>query len=104
MRWKRSISTRTAAVYFDNPNFLGAVETQGDLIAELAHQNGALVVVGADPISLGVLASPATYGADYVCGDIQPLGMHMGYGGGHAGYMATRDEERSCPGIPHPAW
>jgi glycine dehydrogenase subunit 1 len=50
--------------------------------------------VGADPISLGVLKPPADYGADIVCGDIQPLGMHMGYGGGHAGYIATRDEEK----------
>jgi glycine dehydrogenase subunit 1 len=43
---------------------------------------------------LGVLTPPADYGADIVCGDIQPLGMHMQYGGGHAGYIATRDEER----------
>jgi glycine dehydrogenase subunit 1 len=43
---------------------------------------------------LGVLAPPAHYGADIVCGDIQPLGMHMQFGGGHAGFIATRDEER----------
>jgi glycine dehydrogenase subunit 1 len=95
-----AVSSQTAAVYFDNPNFLGAIETKGDQIAELAHQHGALVVVGADPISLGVLASPATYGADYVCGEIQPLGMHMSYGGGHAGYMATRDEEKLVQEFP----
>jgi len=97
---ERAISAKTAAVYFDNPNFLGAVEIQGEQIAELAHQQGILLVVGADPISLGILASPATYGADYVCGDIQPLGMHMSYGGGHAGYMATRDEERLVQEFP----
>jgi glycine dehydrogenase subunit 1 len=51
-------------------------------------------VVGVDPISLGVLTPPADYGADIVCGDIQALGMHMQYGGGHAGFIATRDEER----------
>jgi glycine dehydrogenase subunit 1 len=59
-----------------------------------------LLVVGADPISLGVLTSPATYGADYVCGDIQPLGMHMSFGGGHAGYMATRDDPRLVQEFP----
>jgi len=52
-----------------------------------------LSVVGADPISLGILTPPSQYGADIVCGDIQPLGLHMQYGGGQAGYIATRDEE-----------
>jgi glycine dehydrogenase subunit 1 len=81
-------------VYFENPSYLGFIETQGDEIANAAHQHGAVCVVGADPISLGVLAPPATYGADIVCGDIQPLGMHMQFGGGQAGFIATRDEER----------
>jgi glycine dehydrogenase subunit 1 len=39
------------------------------------------------------LTPPADYGADIVCGDIQPLGMHMQFGGGQAGFIATRDEE-----------
>jgi len=43
---------------------------------------------------LGILTPPSQYGADIVCGDIQPLGMHMQFGGGQAGYIATRDEER----------
>ncbi len=43
---------------------------------------GALAVVGVDPISLGVLEAPPRYGADIVCGELQPLGIHMHYGGG----------------------
>ncbi|MGB3904681.1 MAG: aminomethyl-transferring glycine dehydrogenase subunit GcvPA [Anaerolineae bacterium] len=88
------ISPRTAAVYFDNPSYLGFIETQGDQISRIAHDQGAICIVGADPISLGVLTPPADYGADIVCGDIQPLGMHMQFGGGQAGFIATRDEER----------
>jgi glycine dehydrogenase subunit 1 len=88
-----SVSARTAAVYFENPSYLGFIETQGAEIAEIAHDHGALCVVSVDPISLGVLTPPAGYGADIVCGDIQPLGMHMQYGGGHGGFIATRDEE-----------
>jgi glycine dehydrogenase subunit 1 len=91
---KASISERTAAVYFENPSYLGFIETRGDEIAAIAHDHGAICVVDADPISLGVLTPPADYGADIVCGDIQALGMHMQYGGGHAGYIATRDEEK----------
>ncbi|MET9339943.1 aminomethyl-transferring glycine dehydrogenase subunit GcvPA [Nonomuraea sp. NPDC003804] len=82
-----------AAVYLETPNVYGVVETRGRELADLAHVHGALLVVGADPISLGVLAPPAAYGADIVCGDIQSLGMHQSYGGGHAGYIATHDHE-----------
>jgi glycine dehydrogenase subunit 1 len=87
-----ALSERTAAVYFENPSYLGFLETQGAEIAAIAHQHGAQVVVAANPITLGVLAPPADYGADIVCGDIQPLGIHMQYGGGHGGFIATRDE------------
>jgi glycine dehydrogenase subunit 1 len=88
-----AISNATAAVYFENPSYLGFLETRGDEIARLAHDHGALCIVDVDPISLGVLAPPVDYGADIVCGDIQPLGMHMQFGGGQAGFIATRDEE-----------
>jgi glycine dehydrogenase subunit 1 len=87
------ISSKTAAVYFDNPSYLGFIETRGDEISRIAHDHGAVCVVGADPISLGVLTPPVEYGADIVCGDIQSLGMHMQFGGGQAGFIATRDEK-----------
>jgi glycine dehydrogenase subunit 1 len=87
------ISSETAVVYFENPSYLGFVETHGDEISQIAHDQGAMCVVGVDPISLGILTPPVEYGGDIVCGDIQPLGMHMQFGGGHAGFVATRDEE-----------
>jgi glycine dehydrogenase subunit 1 len=89
---QETISGETAAVYFENPSYLGFLETQGTEIAEITHRHGAICVVAANPMTLGVLAPPADYGADIVCGDIQPLGMHMQYGGGQAGFIATRDE------------
>jgi glycine dehydrogenase subunit 1 len=88
------ISSKTAAVYFDNPSYLGFIEVNGGDISKIAHEHGALSVVSVDPISLGVLTPPMGYGADIVCGDIQPLGMHMQFGGGQAGFIATRDEEK----------
>jgi len=91
---KSRISSKTAGFYFENPSFLGIIEDQGKLISELIQENGALLIAGVDPISLGVLTPPVNYGVDIVCGDIQGLGMHMQYGGGHAGFIATRDEER----------
>jgi len=91
---RSAISPKTAAVYFENPSYLGHLEVHGDEIAKIAQNHGAICVVGADPISLGVIAPPADYGADIACGDIQSLGMHMQFGGGHAGFIATRDEEQ----------
>ncbi|MDR4997509.1 aminomethyl-transferring glycine dehydrogenase subunit GcvPA [Brevibacillus parabrevis] len=86
------LGPNTAAVYFENPSFLGSLETNGQLIADLAHAAGALCVVGVDPSSLGVMEAPANYGADIVCGDLQPLGVHMHYGGGQSGFIATHDD------------
>jgi len=90
----------TAGVYFENPNYFGIIETQGEKISSLIHAKGGLSLAGVDPISLGVLKPPVQYGADIVCGDIQPLGMHMNYGGGQGGFIATRDEEKFVMEFP----
>lgn len=94
------ISSKTAGIYFENPSYFGIIEDQGKIISEIAHEHGALSIVGADPVSLGVLVPPGNYGAHIVCGDIQALGIHMQYGGGHAGFIATRDEERFVAEYP----
>lgn len=91
---RHKISDKTAAVFVENPSYLGFMEERVEQIAAIAHEAGSLCVVYADPISLGLLESPANQGADIVCGDLQPLGMHMQYGGGCAGFIATRDEEK----------
>lgn len=78
---KKKLSEETAAVYFENPSFWGIIEHQASEISKLAHQVGAQSVVGVDPISLGILAAPSEYGADIVCGDLQPLGIRMQFGG-----------------------
>ena len=88
------ISDKTAAVYFENPAFLGFLETRGRKISDLAHQKGALCVVWTDPASLGVLSPPRAYGADLTCGEIQPLGIHMFMGGGRGGFIGAPDDER----------
>lgn len=97
---KNKLSDKTATVYFENPSFLGFIEENGQKISDIAHEAGAISVVGVDPSSLGVLAPPAEYGADIICGDLQPLGMHMNYGGGQSGFMATRDEEKYVMEFP----
>jgi glycine dehydrogenase subunit 1 len=97
---ENKLSQKIAGVYFENPNYLGVIESEGAKISELAHSVGAESVVGVDPISLGVLASPAEYGADIACGEAQPLGVSMYAGGGSCGFIASRDEERYVAEYP----
>lgn len=89
-----------AAVYFDNPGYLGQIEADAEKICALARQAGAESIVGVDPVSLGILAAPGTYGADIVVGSIQPLGIHMNCGGGLGGFIASRDEPRYAHEYP----
>jgi glycine dehydrogenase subunit 1 len=86
------ISEKTAAVYIENPSYLGFIETQVDEISQITHSHKALFIVGVDPISLGILKPPGEYGADIVVGEGQPLGNPMNYGGPLLGIFACRDD------------
>jgi len=96
----KKISTETSAVYFEVPSYLGVIDDQASEIAALARANGAETIVGVDPISLGLLACPADYGADIVVGPLQPLGVPMNCGGGVGGFIASRDEVRYAREYP----
>ena len=98
---KAKLDSDVAAVFIQNPCFLGFFEEQGKEIGELAHAAGAEYVVYADPSSLGITEPPADYGADISCGEIQPLGIHMSFGAGLGGYLATRQEEKYVMNYPH---
>lgn len=89
---REKMNADVAGLYFENPSYFGTLE-DGQAISDIVKPYGTLMVVGVDPATLGVLAPPADYGADIACGDIQTLGMHMGYGSGHGGFISSRDEE-----------
>ncbi|MFO6463369.1 aminomethyl-transferring glycine dehydrogenase subunit GcvPA [Jannaschia sp. KMU-145] len=89
---KSKLGPDVAAVYFENPAYLGTIETEAAEIARLTRAAGAETIVGVDPISLGVMTAPGDYGADLVTGPVQPLGVHMQCGGGAGGFIASRDE------------
>ena len=91
---KSKLGDDVAAVYFENPAYLGTIEAEAAEIAKLARAAGAETIVGVDPLSLGVITAPGDYGADIVTGPVQPLGVHMQCGGGVGGFIASRDEEK----------
>ncbi|MGE3312201.1 MAG: glycine dehydrogenase, partial [Limisphaerales bacterium] len=90
------------------PNLFGALvsnpATDGTVrdvsaFVEAAHAAGILVVVATDLLALTVMRSPGEMGADVAVGSAQRFGVPLGYGGPHAGFMATRDAmKRGLPG------
>ena len=80
------------------PNANGEICNYAPFIAK-AHQNGTLVAVAADLLSLALLTPPGEWGADVVVGSSQRFGIPMGYGGPHAAFFATKEEyKRNMPG------
>jgi glycine dehydrogenase subunit 1 len=98
---KSKLGDNTACVFIQNPCFPGFFAEQAADTGKLAHSVGAEYVVYADPSTLGIICPPADYGADISCGEIQPLGIHMSYGAGLGGYLATRQEEKYVMNYPH---
>ena len=89
---------KPACVIVQQPSFFGTLEDI-EAIRAFCEQSGALFIVVADPISLGLLKPPGEYGADIVVGDIQPLGNNPAYGGPYGGYVATLSKHlRQLPG------
>jgi glycine dehydrogenase subunit 1 len=87
----------TAAVFVQQPNFLGTVEELGAL-GEAAKRTGALYVVAADPLPLGILEPPGELGADICVGEGQTLGNRLDFGGPSFGFFAA--EERFIRKMP----
>ena len=90
--------SKTAAVVFQQPDFLGLL-VDARALTESAHAAGALAIACVDPISLAVLAPPGQYGADIAVGEGQQLGLSPSYGGPHVGFISCRKElVRRLPG------
>ncbi len=85
-------------MFVQYPSATGLVWDPSKVI-ETVHAAGGLAVVAADLLSLTLLASPGSLGADVAVGTTQRFGVPMAFGGPHAGYMAVRAGlERQLPG------
>jgi glycine dehydrogenase subunit 1 len=93
-----AIDDDTAAVFVQQPNFLGTVEELGEL-AETGGRTGALVVCAADPLALGILKPPGEQGVDVCVGEGQTLGNRLDFGGPSFGFFAAAERFlRKMPG------
>ncbi len=97
---KRVSRGDTAAVYIENPGFLGVIQEHVDAVGDVAHKHGALFIVGVDVTSLGLLRAPGSYGADIVIGEGQPLGLGLNYGGPLLGIFGVRWDRRLIRQMP----
>lgn len=84
------LDDRTAALAIQDPNFFGQFE-EVEGLASAVQKVGALLIVVADPIALGLFRTPGGYGADIVVAEGQALGIPPSYGGPHLGIFATRE-------------
>ena len=93
-----ALTDDTAAVVIQHPNFFGNLEDAESLV-KLAQSKGALAIMSVDPISLGLLKNPGSYGADIVVAEGQSLGNILSFGGPSLGLFACRSEfMRKMPG------
>ncbi len=86
------------AAIFQYPGTYGHLRDFTPEIEKL-HENKAVGIISADPLSLCLLKEPGAMGADIAVGSTQRFGVPFGYGGPHAAYMATKQSyARNMPG------
>ena len=86
---KELLNDTVAGVYIQSPNFYGNVEDVKNAAAS-AHESGAKLIMGTNPIALALYQTPAELDADVAVGEGQPLGMPLGFGGPYLGFMAVK--------------
>ncbi|HEX04381.1 MAG TPA: aminomethyl-transferring glycine dehydrogenase subunit GcvPA [Bacteroidetes bacterium] len=95
---KRILGNNTAAVIFQQPNFLGVLE-DAKKIVDMGHKVGALAISSVYPVSLGMVQPPGEYDADIAVGEGQCLGNPIGFGGPYLGILAVKQALiRQLPG------
>ena len=95
---QKALGPDVACFVMAQPNYYGQIEPAEEL-GRLTHEAGAKYVMSCNPISLGLMPTPAQCGADVAVGEGQPLGMPLSWGGPYLGYMAaTGAMMRKLPG------
>ena len=95
---KEKLNDETACLLIQQPNYYRLIE-DGDEIGRILGDTDIKYIISCNPISLGILKTPAEYGADIAVGEGQSLGMSLSFGGPYLGFMATTNKlMRKLPG------
>ncbi len=95
---KELLAANVASLYVQQPSFFGQFEAM-EAISEAVHGNGSMLILGCNPIALGIMKNAREQGADIAVGEAQPLGMPLSFGGPYLGFMATTTKHmRKLPG------
>ena len=96
---EKKVDGEVCGVYIENPNFFGIFEEKIDELNDIIKNANSLLVVGADPISLGIVKNPGSYGADIVIGEGSCFGNNVDFGGSTLGLFACKKKYlRQMPG------
>ncbi len=92
------INEQVFGILLQYPDTYGAIADYEPLVTRV-HTADGLAVVATDLLALTLLRPPGEFGADIAVGSAQRFGVPMGFGGPHAGFIATRDAfKRHLPG------
>ena len=97
---EQQLNDSVVALYIENPNLFGILETKLKELSELVHKHNALLIVGVDPISLGVIEAPGNLGADICVGEAHHLGSPSNYGGPALGILTSRNVKNNVRNMP----
>ena len=88
-----------ACLVVQSPNFFGVIEAIGKAKEAIQAQNGLLIAVVTEPLSMALIKPPGELGADITVGEAQGLGNHLNFGGPYLGFLSCRAEYmRQMPG------
>ena len=85
------IDDNTALVVVQYPDFYGRLFDY-QAIADAVHAKKGLLAVAVNPLALSIFKPPSEFDADIVCGEGQPLGIPLSYGGPYLGILATKQK------------
>lgn len=89
---------KVAVLIFQNPDYFGSLNDLSH-VNQFTQQHGILFGLSVETFSLAVLQAPAAWGVDIVCGDIQPFGNPLNFGGPYGGFLSTKQAYvRQLPG------
>lgn len=97
---EKVLDDNTSAVYIQQPNFFGVLETKIEDIIDLAKKKGVITIMGVNPLALGLIKPPGEYDVDIAVSDGQELGLPLNYGGPYVGILATRWDNKFVKQMP----